>query len=122
MNLMTRFLLIGIAVVIAVFSQAHFAMAQQSGVKPIKALLVIGGCCHDYKEQQEILKKGIAERAQVEVTIAYDPDTTTMHLNPVYEKSDWAAGYDVIIHDECSSGVKDMAVIDRILAPHRQGL
>jgi hypothetical protein len=93
--------------------------AEVAAVEPIKALLVLGGCCHDYKVQQEILVKGIAERAAVEVSIAYDPDTTNMHLNPVYEKADWAAGYDVIIHDECSSNIKDPAVIDRILGPHR---
>jgi len=92
------------------------------GVKPLKALLVIGGCCHDYAAQKEILAQGLAARAHVEVTIAYDPDTTTKHLNPVYEKADWAAGFDVVIHDECSSDVKDKAVIDRILAPHRAGL
>lgn len=95
------------------------ALADEPAVAPLKALLVLGGCCHDYKAQQEILAKGIAERAAVEVAIAYDPDTTTMHLNPVYEKADWAAGYDVILHDECSSGIKDPAVIDRILGPHR---
>jgi type 1 glutamine amidotransferase len=92
------------------------------GVKPLKALLVIGGCCHDYAAQKDILAKGISARAHVELTIAYDPDKTTRHLNPVYEKADWAAGYDVVIHDECSSDVKDKAVIDRILAPHRAGL
>jgi type 1 glutamine amidotransferase len=96
--------------------------AAEPAVKPIKALLVLGGCCHDYKAQQEILSKGLAERAQLEVAIAYDPDTTTTHLNPVYEKPDWATGFDVVIHDECSSNVKDLAVIDRILAPHRAGL
>ena len=96
--------------------------AQTPQIKPLKALLVIGGCCHDYKAQQEILAKGIAERARVEVEIAYDPDTTTRHLNPVYEKADWATAYDVIIHDECSSDVKDLTVIDRILAPHQKGL
>src|SRR5437773_553599 len=96
--------------------------ADEPAVKPIKALLVLGGCCHDYKAQQELLSKGLAERARVEVSIAYDPDTTNAHLNPVYEKSDWAAAYDVIIHDECSSNVKDSAIIDRILEPHRRGL
>jgi len=96
--------------------------AQQTNAKPLKALLVLGGCCHDYKKQQEILQHGIAERANVEITIAYDPDTTNLHLNPVYEKPDWASGYDVIIHDECTSQVKDLAIIDRILAPHRAGL
>jgi type 1 glutamine amidotransferase len=91
-------------------------------VKPLRALLVIGGCCHDYAKQKEILAKGIAARAQVEVVIAYDPDTSTKHLNPVYEKPDWSKNFDVVIHDECSSDVKDLDVINRILEPHRQGL
>src|SRR5262245_15951467 len=91
-------------------------------VKPLKALLVIGGCCHDYAAQKESLAKGIAERARVEVQIAYDPDKTTEHLNPVYLKADWASGFDVVIHDECSSNVKDKGIIDRILAPHQAGL
>jgi type 1 glutamine amidotransferase len=90
--------------------------------RPIRALLVIGGCCHDYKKQKDILTKGISARANVQWTIAYDPDTSTKHLNPVYEKPDWARGYDVIVHDECSADVKDLALIDRILEPHRQGV
>ncbi len=96
--------------------------SDDSGIKPLRALLVLGGCCHDYEAQKDILKKGISERARVEVVIAYDPDTTTKHLNPVYNNPDWAAGYDVVIHDECSSDVKDLALIERILAPHRAGL
>jgi type 1 glutamine amidotransferase len=107
---------------VVVSSIISSAAAQQPAMKPLKALLVLGGCCHNYEEQQEILKKGIAERAHVEVTIAYDPDTTNMHLNPVYENPGWADGYEVIIHDECSSMVKDPAVINRILTPHRWGL
>jgi type 1 glutamine amidotransferase len=58
----------------------------------------------------------------VEWTVAYDPDKGTKHLNPVYEKPDWAKGFDVVLHDECCSDVKDEALIERILEPHRQGL
>lgn len=90
--------------------------------KPIRALLVLGGCCHDYEHQKDVLAKGISERANVEVTIAYDPDTTTAHKNPVYENPNWAKGYDVVIHDECTSDVKDIDFINNILAPHRAGL
>jgi type 1 glutamine amidotransferase len=90
--------------------------------KPIRALLVLGGCCHDYQTQKELLSKGISERAHVEVVIAFDADKTTRHLNPIYESADWAKDIDVVIHDECSSDVKDLAVIDRILEPHRKGL
>jgi type 1 glutamine amidotransferase len=90
--------------------------------RPIRALLVLGGCCHDYAHQKDIISKGISERANVEWTIAYDPDTGTKHLNPVYEKDDWAQGYDVVVHDECCADVKDLKIIDRILKPHRDGL
>jgi type 1 glutamine amidotransferase len=91
-------------------------------VKPVRALLVIGGCCHDYQAQQHILRDGISARAHVEITISYDPDKGTRHLNPVYESADWAKGYDVVIHDECSADVKDKEIIERILKPHRDGL
>jgi type 1 glutamine amidotransferase len=96
--------------------------ARPEDPKPIRALLVIGGCCHDYKTQKELLTKGISARANVQWAIAYDPDTTTKHLNPVYEKDDWAKGFDVVVHDECSADVKDLKIVERILKPHRDGL
>lgn len=94
----------------------------QPEAKPIRALLVIGGCCHDYKKQQDLITKGVSARANVSWVIAYDPDTTTKHLNPLYGTDDWAKGFDVVVHDECSSDVKDTAVIERILKPHKAGL
>lgn len=121
MNAVCQRLIAAIAA-LSLIGTVQQAEGQEAGVKPLKALLVIGGCCHDYKTQKDLLALGISSRAHVEVVVAYDPDTTNAHLNPVYEKPDWAEGFDVIIHDECSSNVKDLAVIDRILAPHRKGL
>ena len=37
---------------------------------PIKALLVAGGCCHDYKTQKTIITEGISARANVQWVIA----------------------------------------------------
>jgi hypothetical protein len=90
--------------------------------RPIRALLVAGGCCHDYKHQKDILTEGISARANVAWVIAYDPNSGTNHLNPIYEKDDWAKGFDVVLHDECSADLKDLKAIDRILKPHREGL
>lgn len=90
--------------------------------KPIRALLVLGGCCHDYKKQQDLITKGVSARANVQWAIAYDPDTGTKHLNPWYEKEDWAKGFDVVVHDECCSDVKDIKTVEKILAPHKAGL
>ena len=99
------------------------AAAAAQDVKPVRVLLVLGGCCHDYANQKNILADGLKARAHVEVTVAYDPDKTTTHLNPVYEKADWHKGFDVVVHDECTSGVKDLNIIENtILKPHKDGL
>lgn len=91
-------------------------------VKPLKALLVLGGCCHDYKVQKDILEAGIEARGNIDVDVCYSEDTTTKATFTCYAKEDWAAGYDVIIHDECSADIKDLATVNRILDPHRKGL
>jgi hypothetical protein len=98
------------------------AAGEQPTTQPIRALLVLGGCCHDYAKQKDILTRGISERTEVAWTVAFDPDSTTKHQNPIYEKPDWANGFDVVIHDECSADVNDSVMIDRILEPHRAGL
>lgn len=98
-------------------------MSRAAEEKPIKALFICGGCCHDYLHQKDIITKGISARANVEWTIAYDPDKTTSHLNPIYQNPDWSKGFDVVVHDECSADVKDLDVINNtILKPHREGL
>jgi type 1 glutamine amidotransferase len=104
----------------SVLLAATNAVAQET--KPVRALLVIGGCCHDYEKQRDLLTKGISARVNVQWAIAYDPDKGTKSLNPVYGKGDWAKNFDVIVHDECSADVTDLDAINRILEPHRQGL
>ncbi len=97
------------------------APAPAAAVKPLKALLVIGGCCHDYAKQKDILKAGLEERANLVVDISYSADKGTKATFPCYDKENWAEGYDVIIHDECSADIKDLAVVNRILDAHRKG-
>lgn len=98
-------------------------VARAADEKPIKALFICGGCCHDYLHQKDIITKGISDRADVAWTIAYDPDTSTTHLNPVYNNPDWYKGFDVIVHDECSADVKNLNIINNIiLKPHKEGL
>ena len=103
-------------------ARAAAAAAADEQPKPIRALLVLGGCCHDYETQAKLITQGVSARANVEWTVAYDPDKGTKHLNPVYEKDDWAEGFDVVVHDECTSDVTDLAAIERVLKPHRDGL
>src|SRR5438128_7653355 len=82
--------------------------------KPIRALLVLGGCCHDYEKQKDIITRGVSERANVQWVIAYDPDKGTKHKNPVYDNPEWSKGFDVIVHDECCSDVKETEVVNAV--------
>ena len=87
--------------------------------KPLKALLVAGGCCHDYAKQHIILSQGIQARANVQVDVVWTDDKSVTPPLPLYDNPDWAKGYDIIIHDECAAGVKDMALVKRILDVHK---
>lgn len=98
------------------------APAQEPRPAPLRALLVIGGCCHDYGAQKEILKNGIESRANVTVDILYSPDTSTAPPLAIFGNPNYADGYDLVIHDECAADVKDIEVVEGVLAPHRAGL
>jgi putative heme-binding domain-containing protein len=87
--------------------------------RPLKALLIAGGCCHDYVKQHEILFKGIQERANVRVDVVWTRDRSTNPPLPIYDDPDWAKGYDIIIHDECAANNKDLKVMENILAVHK---
>ena len=92
--------------------------------KPIRALLIIGGGYHDYARQKDILKEGIEQRAHIEVEVAYVPAANNEERArfDVFSKPDWAKGFDVIIHDECSAGITDTNYIAQILEPHKTGM
>jgi type 1 glutamine amidotransferase len=117
-----RFALSALLLAAACGVAASSAAPAAEDVKPVRALLVIGGCCHDYKKQKDLLTKGISARANVQWAVSYDPDTGTKKLNPIYEKEDWSKGFDVVLHDECDADVKDLKTVEHILKPHRDGL
>ena len=95
------------------------ASVSHAETKPLKALLIAGGCCHDYAKQHVILSQGIQARANVQVDVVWTDDKSVNPPLPLYDNPDWAKGYDIIIHDECAAGVKDMAVVKRILDVHQ---
>jgi type 1 glutamine amidotransferase len=90
--------------------------------RPLKALLVTGGCCHDYTAQKKIIPEGVTARANVEWTIVHEGGDTRDHRVSIYENADWAKGYDVVVHNECFGHVNDAAFVERIAAPHKAGV
>ncbi len=99
---------------------ALLAVASQAAeAKPLRALLIAGGCCHDYTKQHLILSEGIQKLANVRVDVYWTDSKTTKPSFPLYDKDDWAAGYDIIIHDECAADIKDLATVRRIIDTHK---
>lgn len=90
-----------------------------SAAEPLKALLIAGGCCHDYAKQHEVIAKGIQSRANVQVDIIWTDDKSTNPPLPIYDKADWAKGYDIIIHDECAASMNNKETLTRILDAHQ---
>ena len=99
-----------------------FSNEASAEVTPLKILVVNGGCCHDYDKQGPILKEILEAKLNAEVTLATSPSKKTDARFKIYEKEDWAKGYDLVIHNECSANVKDKAYVKRILDAHLNGV
>ena len=90
--------------------------------KPLRVLVVAGGCCHDYANQKEFLKKGIEARLNATVEVAYDPTKTTKPLFELFKNPDWGKNYDVVVHDECAADITDQTYVANIVNAHKNGL
>ncbi len=90
----------------------------------IKALLITGGCCHDYDTQREIIPASIDTHTNLRVqwTILHQRTTAGDVLLDFYRNSDWAKGYDIVVHNECFAHISDDEYIAGILKPHLEGV
>lgn len=97
------------------------AAAPQSSRPAVRALLITGGCCHDYPTQAKLLTQAAAEVAQVEWTIVNEGGSGTSATIPLYDRPDWAKSYDVVVHNECFANTTDADYIRKITAAHKAG-
>ena len=90
--------------------------------KPLRALLITGGCCHNYKLQSEALTNAVGKLATVEWTVVNEGGNGTKAEIPLYSKPGWAKGYDVVIHNECFADTTNHQYIRQITSAHRAGV
>ena len=93
-----------------------------AGQPRVKALIVSGGCCHDYSGEAKVLMDTIGRVLPVDWTLALQGGRGTTGSMPVYASPDWAKGFDIVIHNECLADVDDPAYIRKITDAHRNGL
>ena len=89
---------------------------------PIKALLVTGGCCHNYPAQTQALQEGLSPYAKIEWTMIHEGGNGTRGKIALYDKEDWAKQFDVVVHNECFADTKDEPYVQRITQAHQAGV
>lgn len=85
--------------------------------KPINALIITGGCCHNYAFQSAAITNAIGKIANVKWTVWMDPSKGTRGQTSPYEDPKWAEPFDVIIHNECFADTDDPAYIRKVTVP-----
>ena len=87
--------------------------------QPIKALIITGGCCHNYLFQTYALGSGVQKLANVQFEVVNVGGNGTDAQIPLYENANWSRDYDVIIHNECFAKTTDADYIRKITEAHK---
>ncbi|PAW80272.1 MAG: hypothetical protein B9S33_18705 [Pedosphaera sp. Tous-C6FEB] len=107
--------------VVLILVAGGWVSSAAEAVKPLRVLLITGGCCHNYAFQTAALKEGVAKQVSAEWTVVMEGGTGTEAMIPLYDRPDWAKGYDVVVHNECFANTKDPVYIRKITAAHHAG-
>ncbi|MSU58524.1 MAG: ThuA domain-containing protein [Pedosphaera sp.] len=90
--------------------------------KPLRALLITGGCCHNYPFQAHQLTNAVAKLANVAWTVVMEGGSGTRAEISLYDKPDWAKGFDVVVHNECFADTTNQVYIRQITSAHQAGV
>ena len=115
-------------ITLRLFIAALMTLAIQSGFaadkkqKPLRALLITGGCCHNYIFQSQALIDGVAKHAKVNWTVINEGGKGTKAMIPLYKNANWAKNYDVVVHNECFANTSDKDYVQSITKAHEAGV
>ncbi|MBW4660598.1 MAG: ThuA domain-containing protein [Drouetiella hepatica Uher 2000/2452] len=88
----------------------------------IRALLVTGGCCHDYSFQMQALPEAVKKFASVEWDVVNAGGTAKQARISLYDNPNWAVGYDVVVYNTCFANTQDPEYIRKITNVHKAGV
>lgn len=106
---------------LAAFATPQFS-THAADAKPLRALLITGGCCHNYEFQAEALGVAMTQHARVEWKVVNEGGKGTRGEISLYDNPDWARGYDVVVHNECFADTTSHEYIRKITAAHKAGV
>ena len=93
-----------------------------AGQPRIKALIISGGCCHDYSGEAKVLMDTVSKVLPVDWTVAVQGGRGTVGKISLYDNPNWIAGFDIVVHNECFADVTDPAYLKKITSAHRGGI
>jgi type 1 glutamine amidotransferase len=93
-----------------------------AGQKRVRALIVSGGCCHDYNAQNKILMDQLATVLPVDWTVIVEGMNKMDTRVALYENPNWSKGFDVVVHNECYANLGDAKFLHQIAAAHQNGV
>ncbi len=75
------------------------------GQTPVNAMIVTGGCCHDYTGQTKVLMDTLNAVMPIHWTVVQGMASLPEGKLPLYQNPDWAEGFDIVVHNECWADV-----------------
>jgi type 1 glutamine amidotransferase len=95
----------------------------EGSTKPLRVLIITGGCCHDYDFQSKALQLAAAERdMEIDWTIVNKGGKGTRAQIELYDNPTWSEGFDVVVHNECFADTADPDYMRKITEPHKAGV
>ncbi|MGY8694536.1 MAG: ThuA domain-containing protein [Verrucomicrobiia bacterium] len=88
---------------------------------PIHALLITGGCCHDYDFQKQTLTTALSQRAPIQWTIVHEGGDSKDFQSKLFNDPNWSSDYDVVVHNECYANTAEPAYISKVVSAHKAG-
>jgi type 1 glutamine amidotransferase len=114
-----RLAMVASFLLVAAASSPQAQQAGAPGERRIQALVVSGGCCHDYTTQAKLVMESIGRTLPVDWTVVNQGGTARESKIPLYANADWIKGFDIVVHNECFGFVDDADYIRRIVTAHR---
>src|SRR5687767_2456762 len=90
-----------------------------AGQTPVSAMIVTGGCCHDYTGQSKVIMDTLNAVMPINWTVVQGMTNVPDGKLPLYENPDWAKGMDIVIHNECwANGDLPAQMVQNITRPN----
>src|SRR5262245_10669800 len=100
-----------------------FTALSADAPKPLRVLVITGGCYHNYPFQTEQLTNALAKVTPVECQVHIDPCTGSTRAElALYDNPDWAKSFDIVIHNECFADTTNQVYIRKITSAHKAGV